>query len=807
MKMRTPSAAKSQESVKVVIRCRPLNEKEIDAGHESCIEVFSDRGLIEIRNPKLGPTDPIKTFTFDAVYDCNSKQYDLYAETFAPLVDAVLDGFNGTIFAYGQTGTGKTYTMEGVRADPEKRGVIPNSFEHIFSHISKSSNQQYLVRASYLEIYQEEVRDLLSKSQGKYLELKERPDTGVYVKDLSSFVCKSVSEIEHVMSVGNQNRAVGPTNMNEHSSRSHAIFIITVECSEPDDEGNSRIRVGKLNMVDLAGSERQAKTGATGDRLKEATKINLSLSALGNVISALIDGKSTHVPYRDSKLTRLLQDSLGGNAKTVMVANLGPANYNYDETLTTLRYANRAKNIKNKPRINEDPKDALLREFQLEIARLKAQINEKNVGVRKEKKKKKKKIGSIVKPISRQIEKSSIGLAGSVTSVTSVSSENGKEKTVEEVIEVCEESEYEDEEEEVDDMDVIIDGEGDSVKEIAEKLSVEKELLESDTSMLTEEKERLLKEMRHKEAMLAREKQEKEKLMSKIMEMESKLLTGGGKTMIDHTNEQQRTLEQRRAEVAARRATEVEVARKLEEQEEKGEELERTYSSLQQEVEVKTRKLRKMFAKLQSVKQEILDVTEEYNRDRRDLELTQEELLKELKLKYIIIENFIPAEEKEKILGRARFDEEEDIWKLGPSRPNSGPLGKRPVSAAGARRPVSEYARMLGSIGGNPRYRGENIMRLNLDHPARTTRDYEGPSVAPRVQAALDAAMNNVEEDIDIDALAISNTFEVKGTRKEKSKKVRRPKSSRSNGIPGGSGTTAQGRKVNYPESRGLVPK
>ena len=200
--------------------------------------------------------------------------------------------------------------MEGLRNDPEKRGVIPNSFEHIFSHIAKSVNQQYLVRASYLEIYQEEVRDLLSKTLGKYLELKERPDTGVYVKDLSSFVCKSVSEIEHVMSVGNQNRAVGPTNMNEHSSRSHAIFIITVECSEPDDEGNSRIRVGKLNMVDLAGSERQAKTGATGDRLKEATKINLSLSALGNVISALIDGKSTHVPYRDSKLTRLLQVSL-----------------------------------------------------------------------------------------------------------------------------------------------------------------------------------------------------------------------------------------------------------------------------------------------------------------------------------------------------------------------------------------------------------------------------------------------------------------------------------------------------------------
>jgi len=358
----------------VVVRCRPLNQKEVSDGHTSCVEMFPNKGLVEIKNPALGPTDPLKTFTFDAVYDCNSKQLDLYAETFAPLVDSVLDGFNGTIFAYGQTGTGKTYTMEGVKDDQSQRGVIPNSFDHIFSHIAKSENQQYLVRASYLEIYLEDVRDLLAKDQTKNLELKERPDTGIYVKDLSSFVCKSVSEIEHVMAVGNQNRSVGKTEMNEHSSRSHAIFIITVECSELDAEGQAHIRVGKLNLVDLAGSERQAKTGAVGDRLKEATKINLSLSALGNVIAALVDGKSSHVPYRDSKLTRLLQDSLGGNARTVMVANLGPASYNYEESVTTLRFANRAKNIKNKPRINEDPKDALLREFQQEIARLKAQI-------------------------------------------------------------------------------------------------------------------------------------------------------------------------------------------------------------------------------------------------------------------------------------------------------------------------------------------------------------------------------------------------------------------------------------------------
>merc|ERR1719436_1663305 len=163
--------------------------------------------------------------------------------------------------------------------------------------------------------------------------------------------------------------------MNAESSRSHSIFVITVEQCSLDGSADSKIRVGKLNMVDLAGSERQSKTGAEGERLKEATKINLSLSALGNVISALVDGKSSHIPYRDSKLTRLLQDSLGGNTKTVMVANVGPADYNYDETGSTLRYAYRAKSIKNKPRINEDPKDAMIREFQEEIMRLKAELD------------------------------------------------------------------------------------------------------------------------------------------------------------------------------------------------------------------------------------------------------------------------------------------------------------------------------------------------------------------------------------------------------------------------------------------------
>ncbi|KAG9474652.1 hypothetical protein GDO78_004776 [Eleutherodactylus coqui] len=612
------SKSKSSESVRVVVRCRPMNSKETAAGFDRVVDVDVKLGQVSVRIQKGASNELPKTFTFDAVYDGNSKQVELYDETFRPLVDSVLLGFNGTIFAYGQTGTGKTYTMEGLKGDLEKRGVIPNSFDHIFTHISRSQNQQYLVRASYLEIYQEEIRDLLSKDQSKRLELKERPDTGVYVKDLSSFVTKSVKEIEHVMNVGNQNRSVGATNMNEHSSRSHAIFMITIECSELGLDGENHIRVGKLNLVDLAGSERQAKTGAQGDRLKEATKINLSLSALGNVISALVDGRSTHIPYRDSKLTRLLQDSLGGNAKTVMVANIGPASYNVEETLTTLRYSNRAKNIKNKPRVNEDPKDALLREFQEEIARLKAQLEKRVVGKRHRR---------------------------------------GKRRTGMEGEEDEEGDSYEGEDE--------LEDKEDYWREQQEKLEIEKKAIIEDHSLVAEEKLKLLQEKERKMDDLKREKEAMEMLSAKVKAMESKLLVGG-KNIVDHTNEQQKILEQKRHEIAEQKRREREMQQEMDNRDEETLELKETYSSLQQEVDIKTKKLKKLFSKLQAVKAEIHDLQEEHIKERQELEQTQNELTRELKLKHLIIENFIPMEEKNKMMNRCYFEEEEDQWKLHP---------------------------------------------------------------------------------------------------------------------------------------------
>ena len=701
------SADIATQCVQVVVRCRPMDEKEKSRNYIGVVEMFSSKGVVEIRNPR-DEASAVKVFTYDSVYDEKSTQQDIYEETVRPLVSSVLSGFNGTIFAYGQTGTGKTYTMEGSNNDAKKRGIIPRSFEQIFTHISRSENIQYLVRASYLEIYQEEVRDLLHQDQSLRFELKEKPDTGVFVKDLSNTVCKNAAEIQQLMNIGNQNRTVGATNMNEHSSRSHAIFMITIEMGD-----SCGIRVGRLNLVDLAGSERQSKTGSTGERLKEASKINLSLSALGNVISALVDGKTSHVPYRDSKLTRLLQDSLGGNSKTIMVANIGPASYNYDETLTTLRYASRAKNIKNKPRINEDPKDALLRQYQEEILRLKEKLAQKGTQRKKRKPRKKR----------------------------------------------------EDENEES-------ESETEASREDNNKIS------EADKKLIAEQ--------------LKTEKQEAENLVQRIKELESKMLCGG-KNIIDHTNEQQKALEQRAIEIAERKKREVEMQQKLEDKELTTLGVRETYTNLQQEVDAKTKKLRKYYAKLQVLKQDLDDVTNEYNRDRRELEQTQHELIKELKLKYLILDNFIPVEEKHKILSRVKFDEDEDCWVMKEPKPSCVENIKRPVSVPGLRRPITEYARTALAMGKGHRYAGENILNLELNMPARTTLDYQKPVIAPTIQAVLEKALCD-EGDIDVDA---SNASFKPKSRLPSARA--RPKSV--------AGKIQQIPAPVYPKTRGLVPK
>ncbi|XP_042308067.1 kinesin-like protein KIF17 isoform X3 [Sceloporus undulatus] len=374
----------ASEAVKVIVRCRPLNEREKQIGCKVVVCMDSTRGQCFIQNP-VTSEDPPKQFTFDGAYYMDQNTEEIYNEIAYPLIEGVTEGYNGTIFAYGQTGSGKSFTMQGILEPSSQKGIIPRAFEHLFESVQCAENTKFLVRASYLEIYNEDIRDLLGSNTKQKLELKEHPEKGVYVKGLSLHTVHSIAQCEHIMETGWKNRAVGYTLMNKDSSRSHSIFTINIEIYAVDERGEDHLRAAKLNLVDLAGSERQSKTGAVGERLKEATKINLSLSALGNVISALADGRCRHIPYRDSKLTRVLQDSLGGNTKTLMVACLSPADNNYDESLSTLRYAHRAKNIRNKPRINEDPKDALLREYQEEIKKLRAilaqQMNISNLHV------------------------------------------------------------------------------------------------------------------------------------------------------------------------------------------------------------------------------------------------------------------------------------------------------------------------------------------------------------------------------------------------------------------------------------------
>ncbi|XP_070143750.1 osmotic avoidance abnormal protein 3 [Drosophila kikkawai] len=384
------------ENIKAVVRCRPMNRNEIESKFENIVDIKDYS--VSVLNP-LARLAQKKVFTFDSVYNMNSKTEAIYNEMCYSLVESTIEGYNGTIFAYGQTGCGKTHTMQGTgnMENTMRDGIIPKCFDHIFEAISMATNVRYLAFVSYFEIYNENIRDLLvTASDGCVVNhpLKDIPGIGVTVPTLSSQPVINAMQCYRWLNVGNQNCITAATLMNENSSRSHTIFTITLEqshnftkniTSEDADLDpeilRAGIRRGKLNLVDLAGSERQGKTGAQGERLREATKINLSLSALGNVISSLVNGKTKYVPFRDSKLTRLLQDSLGGNTKTLMISCISPSSINYDETITTLRYASRAKKIANKPTINEDPKDAKIRQYQNEILYLKKKLEEKQQNI------------------------------------------------------------------------------------------------------------------------------------------------------------------------------------------------------------------------------------------------------------------------------------------------------------------------------------------------------------------------------------------------------------------------------------------
>ncbi|KAK3593182.1 hypothetical protein CHS0354_039667 [Potamilus streckersoni] len=389
------------DSVKVAVRVRPFNQREKNAGSKCIISMNGQTTVIT--NPENGDT---KSFSYDHSYwshdDFNEDEDGVYhpASPEGPYADqktvfndlgkGVLDnawqGYNAALFAYGQTGSGKSYSMIGYGAN---KGIVPITCEELFKVIddNEDKEKQLQVTFSMLEIYNEQVRDLLVKTKPPHggLKIRQNPSAGFYVEGLRAVPVRAYTEIEKLMEQGTINRTTASTNMNATSSRSHMVITIRFVQVFKNAMGQSNTRSSDVNLVDLAGSERADSTGATGDRLKEGSAINQSLSTLGNVISALADlslgKKKVLVPYRDSVLTKLLQSALGGNSRTIMIAALSPADINYDETLSTLRYADRAKKIQNKAVVNESPTERLIRELKEENAKL-MQLLQKQQGIK-----------------------------------------------------------------------------------------------------------------------------------------------------------------------------------------------------------------------------------------------------------------------------------------------------------------------------------------------------------------------------------------------------------------------------------------
>ncbi|CUM48484.1 uncharacterized protein AC631_02324 [Debaryomyces fabryi] len=335
-------------NIKVICRFRPSNEFEKSKG-KTIADPVNDATVL------IGSRENRTTYTFDRVFDVDSTQQEIYQYSISQAVEDFLNGYNGTILAYGQTGSGKSYTMMGPSiSDKEQQGIIPRICNEIFDKINNSSSDiEYTVGVSYMEIYMEQIRDLLdprSDTNSKFI-IQEDKVHGIHVKGLSQAFVSSSNELYSVLSQGSKERSHSITNMNIESSRSHAILQINLSQKQLFDD---TIKRSHLFLVDLAGSEKVDKTGAMGQTLEEAKKINSSLSALGNVINSLTDGKSSHIPYRDSKLTRILQESLGGNSRTSLIINCSPSSINELETLSTLRFGSRAKKIKNNAHINTE---------------------------------------------------------------------------------------------------------------------------------------------------------------------------------------------------------------------------------------------------------------------------------------------------------------------------------------------------------------------------------------------------------------------------------------------------------------------
>ena len=364
----------SISNMQVMCRFRPLSAKEAQNSKKSYISIEDSKSIVV--QPSKEKSEPL-LFSFNWVFPPETDQETAYEISARPIVDSVMQGFNGCVLAYGQTSSGKTYTMMGDDIyDLKAMGTIPRMVSTVFQHIERADEHiEFTVKVSYLEIYMEKIQDLLNDSKAN-LSMHENKVKGFYIEDLTEEYVACEEDVFEIMEVGNKNREVGYTHMNAKSSRSHVIFVMTIT---QENKLDYTAKTSKLYMVDLAGSEKVSKTGAQGKRLEEAKNINKSLTTLGIVINALTEGKTSHIPYRDSKLTRVLQDSLGGNSKTCLIVTCSTSQYNEQETISTLRFGVRARAIKNKPKVN---KEYTLAELKLLLAQAREEIAKRDARIR-----------------------------------------------------------------------------------------------------------------------------------------------------------------------------------------------------------------------------------------------------------------------------------------------------------------------------------------------------------------------------------------------------------------------------------------
>lgn len=661
-------------------------------------------------------------------------QEPIYEQTARGIVNSVMDGYNGTIFAYGQTGTGKTYTMVGINHDQEKQGIIPRAFKHIFNEITKKQNDasddtssDFLVRCSFIEIYNDAIKDLLNNKSAsnlkdideRSLELREHPEKGVYIKDLSYMQVETEQELLKYFEIGNNFRHVAETAMNRDSSRSHSVFTIIIESVIKDviDKNKENIRVGKLHLVDLAGSERQSKTQAKGARFTEAININLSLSALGNVINALTSNKSSkHIPYRDSKLTRILQDSLGGNSKTVMIANICSSDYNYDETLSTLRFANRAKHIKNKPHINQDPKDKLLQDYKLQIEELRKRLANKH------------KNGDLQTNIDDEMEEQVIPKI-IVQKVHKIGISKERVRRMHELQRKEEEK-------------------------LKKQFKKEKEEWQKETKDYLTKKMKTEKKLKYiQEEVLIKKKIKKENLRRKLLDIEQKLVDG--EKMIHSAKKQEQELESKKKLLQEIKLKEEKLRENYQKKHQKHLLLKEKYDSHEQELKDKKKKLIKLYEKYKQLSYNIENLQSSFQSKREEYLNIIRILNKKIQLKNTMIEYFIEPNQLQKLYQSDRIilednqdaiNDTHEIEKLYTIKKldlqSLKNKIKKPISCKQQRinnsnnnnlinktkriKPVTEWNRVQCVIlqNDNPRYRYDNIIQLPLDMPQRTTQDY-----------------------------------------------------------------------------------